>query len=127
MQTLLSWLSLAAYVGGVFVLPPVLGRRAARSRKTRIPFLIVLGIHLVLAICSFVGSEQISKKQRASLDPKSYDNIHDLENAAVGATCAGPMLGGTLLIGVILGLCAYAASGKPRAEGTTGPPPPTSP
>jgi predicted membrane channel-forming protein YqfA (hemolysin III family) len=121
---------LLAYSGFVFVLPPVLGRKAARSRKARIPFFIALGAFGVLAIYLLISSVQTSKKLHDPEFLKSYSNIHDLEDVAIGATYGLPILGVTMLIGVILGLCGWwsaSADRIPEEEKRKDPPPPTSP
>lgn len=116
METLLSCLSFLVYVGVVFVLPSVLGRKAARSRKARVPFQILLGLFAIAAIGAVLAIKEGPKLLHDPRAAEHYPNIHDLENHAIGVMLFFPMLAATLVIGIILGLCFYWGTGRPGEE-----------
>jgi len=123
-------LLLLGYFGFVFILPPVLGRRATRSRKVRIAFFCVSGIIAVLSILSFLGWWQVSHRLQAPSPQDEHANPHLLEEMAMLGTCFLPILGVTLLFGFCLGMAAWmgAEPTRPPDEGREqGLSPPTSP
>ena len=129
-MTLPGILFLLGYFGFVFILPPVLGRRATRSRKVRIVFFCVSGIIAVLSTLSFLGWWQVSHRLHASAPQDEHANPHLLEEMAMLGTCVLPILGVTLLFGFCLGMAAWMGAGptRPSEEGREkDSSPPTSP
>jgi len=110
-----------AYIGVVFVLPPVLGRRAHRSRKALIAFLSVCVTLAGLGIIVCLDVKEMSQR----VLKKDLPSGHEGEDFMMALWLA-PFFAGSLFFGVLLGLAGWASGAQNRPP-KDDKPPPTSP